>query len=447
MATVGATPKAAGAPPGEAVEGSVPETGLTLTNFASRFKTPVHLVAALMEALGGDINDDPEVVLAVPASVMLASLVELTVNGEAVLPIQQGKLSLFLKNLAKAFEPEVAPSPTAVVPALPLPAPPSDALQAKRKLSEVLDEIDDTLVSPLTTDERQACRLHHRAVTGGNPPEHATPTADQLAGLKTKLSFGSPFVSFSLFGPFGRRRLQMRKFSAQTFVDGQLQTKTLAGPGNFDSWFACWEVFRAAMIMLDAASPAALDAYGQGIRELVSIYPNHWGVIVVADELMRAENWGNISEDLADEGSLDTARPWNQILKLTAFGSGQKAHWWDMHVIYPCGSRSSTKINEASHLDGAASHSKNKRQRSNDFAGSFTSSASCLNWNRGACAPFGECPNGHAHVCSSCGGPHRAIACGPGGRDLSKGNNDNGKGGGNKKSHNNRRGGGKGSKF
>ena len=76
------------------------------------------------------------------------------------------------------------------------------------------------------------------------------------------------------------------------------------------------------MIMVGAASPSTLDKYARGIEELVTLSPNAWGIISVADETMRAERW-----DICKEGP--KALPsWDEVINQMAFGFGNSpSHW------------------------------------------------------------------------------------------------------------------------
>ena len=188
-------------------------------------------------------------------------------------------------------------------------------------------------------------------------------------------------MDFALFGPYGRRAAVLQRFEAQVFVDGALHTKRMKGPSNFDSWLACWQVFRAAMLMCKAASPATLDGYAEGIRQLITLFPTHWGTISRADEAIRSEKWGILSEkmfaDSAKEHGMGRPEmncprcfkwfsgghpsegsgcpscnaglvaghipPWDIILRATQFGTTDTSsaaaglkHWWDLHVVHPC---------------------------------------------------------------------------------------------------------------
>ena len=81
------------------------------------------------------------------------------------------------------------------------------------------------------------------------------------------------------------------RFTAQVFVHGELVTRQLRGPGSYSGWRASWGVFRAAMIMVNGASPSTLDRYARGIEELVALFPHAWGIVSLADETTRAERW------------------------------------------------------------------------------------------------------------------------------------------------------------
>ena len=174
-------------------------------------------------------------------------------------------------------------------------------------------------------------REFHRNVTGGDPPDHERPTAEQLSALSHRLGSGkAPFADFAVFGPYRRRQTKLLRFTAQVFAHGELVTRQLRGPGSFQGWRAGWGVFRAAMIMINGASPATLDRYARGIEELVTLYPHAWGIISLADETMRAERWDIVKEGLGAGGS------WEDVISGSAFGFGNScARWWFIHVLGP----------------------------------------------------------------------------------------------------------------
>ena len=130
----------------------------------------------------------------------------------------------------------------------------------------------------------------------------------------------------------------MRRVESQVFIDSELKTRILVGPFTFNAWSASFQVFRAAMLMLEAASPQILDDYHESIRELTILHPNSWGVIYIADEMNRSEQWDAVKEACEDEETVLSSSPWNDIIARTTLGKaiGEDAHWWWTHVTAPC---------------------------------------------------------------------------------------------------------------
>merc|ERR1712194_853828 len=99
-------------------------------------------------------------------------------------------------------------------------------------------------------------------------------------------------------------------------------------------------VFRATMISLVEISPATLDDYERGIGQLVTLFPQHWGIIFCCDVLTRSERWNEIAEGLKESGSWPADRPWDKVMKLTTYGGEESTiaqqHWWSHRVIFPC---------------------------------------------------------------------------------------------------------------
>ena len=149
----------------------------------------------------------------------------------------------------------------------------------------------------------------------------------------------SPYADFAIFQPHGRRLAKHHKFDAQIFVDGKLTTRALKGPSDFPSWKSCWEVFRATMVSLLTVSPATLDGYERGISHLVDLYPQPWGMIFCADEILRSEIWQSVAEALQDKGEWPAVRPWDFVIKVTTYGGAEATQamilWWFTHVAAP----------------------------------------------------------------------------------------------------------------
>ena len=198
---------------------------------------------------------------------------------------------------------------------------------------------------------------------GGHPPDYERPTTDPLICLNAKLKAGKcPYADFAVFGPHGERYAKERKFTAQVWVMDALTEKQLHGPTSFGMWKRHWRVFRAAMIMCQAASPAALDAYARGVEELVTRYPNCWGLIFFSEETTRSERWARIKEEFDDVHSPDPPKayrpeqPWDYIISHSSFGSreGLLDHWWDQHVKHPASLAPKDGFNFLQTIEGTA---------------------------------------------------------------------------------------------
>ena len=119
------------------------------------------------------------------------------------------------------------------------------------------------------------------------------------------------------------------------------------GPANFDAWVACWLIFRACMIMLNAASPATFDFYERGIRKLHKMFPNRWGMLMVADELVRLEQWSVLQEEaiLCAPAGYDPKKPWNTLIRNSVYGNPTNAlaQWWYDNFVFPADHGGSAK--------------------------------------------------------------------------------------------------------
>ena len=109
------------------------------------------------------------------------------------------------------------------------------------------------------------------------------------------------------------------------------------------------------MVSLLEVTPSTLDSYQRGIGRLVQMYPQQWGVIFCADELLRSEMWSDIAEDLIDRGVFPELRPWDEVLRISTFGGAETTHamtaWWNEHVVYPC-QQASSPINFVQKVEG-----------------------------------------------------------------------------------------------
>ena len=155
------------------------------------------------------------------------------------------------------------PLPVAAPPVAVAPAVAARPLYDERlKTSMFIDQADDSYYLPLSGEVVNRYRAVYVDKMGGDPDQHVRPTSEQLGGLVAKLSRGkAPYVDLGLFGPHGGRTHRLRKFSTHVIIDGEMTSKQVEAPRTYEAWLASWDVFRAAMIMLDGSSIAPLDAY------------------------------------------------------------------------------------------------------------------------------------------------------------------------------------------
>ena len=402
-------------------------------------KVPATVVQSLLVYLKAEDTTEPAHLAFIPDSDLDAAVLNAKIEGESLSALQKGQMNYFIKFLREVMNHAGAPPPGAAASGTSLAAPPPEA--EKRKISDVLDQVDDGPYQPLPAEKVAALRQFHRDVTGGDPPDNERPTAEQLSALVHRIGSGkAPYADFAVFGPYGRRQAKIMRFTAQVFVAGELVTHQLKGPSSYASWRASWNVFRAAMIMANGASPATLDRYSRGIEELTTLFPHAWGIIALADETMRAERW-----DITMENSKGEAT-WEDIIARTAYGSdGPFAHWWYMHVVGPLttGARQATSTIAAiegtvpamhvlgppagAAFSGGSSSGKAKRRGGR---GSPSESGMCVRFNAGNCNTP-NCPMNHA--CSGCGGRFplvRCWACNPSLKAKGKGKGSSTGGGG-----------------
>ena len=356
-ASAPAAPVAAGAPP-KAME-TVSDSSPDYLALAREFKVKEDLVKILFEALGAELDVDIEDLLAIPQALVDNTLTNLkkTVDGTptALSPLESGSVAKYMTKLRTRFAPSTGvPSAPSLAPPASAPAPPETG--TKRKISEVVDQMDDRPFDVPDADECRRLRENFKKVCGGKPSEQETPTAEQMGALKAKMDKRSaPYCDFAIFGPNGRRMSKIRRFEAQVFVDNELRQKVLRGPSDFRAWTDSWRVFRTAMISLKAAAPQTLDDYFRGIEQLTVLYPHAWGLIFCADELMRSEGWDKIREELEDDREWPENLPWNKVIQMSTYGRGDpdRQHWWFTHVIAPATTGGGGRATVAQ-LDGCA---------------------------------------------------------------------------------------------
>ena len=193
------------------------------------------------------------------------------------------------------------------------------------------------------------------------------------------------------------------------------------------------------MVSLGAASEGACHAYCKGLKELVTLFPGRWSQHVVTDVIVRTERWNYLHEQAVREKpvGLIAEAPWDFVVEASAYGSRlspDQAHWWNTRVIIPNtvspaasaasltiaameGGRGSVAgIGPETAGSAARSRSPPRRQPNRPAQQRNDDKEPCDNWNRGVgkcknVAPRSLCKAGRVHLCSLCGGGHKASEC------------------------------------
>ena len=399
--------------------------------FAAAVGVPQNVAESILDVLG-DLDLTLEDFAYIDDEDYQAVVGSFTINGSAPGPIQKAQAK---KLMAKARATVLAPTSSIASSAPPPAAPVAPAVLTQLKISSFVDQASEMAFALLTPDQLAPYRAKYENVFHVPPPLNQRPTDEQLSALKALLATGrTPYVDFAIFGPFDEVEAKHRKFTEQVFVDGALQTRLLHGPSSYSAWEACWKVYRAAMVMLDQASVGALDAYAEGIRQLVLTY-SEWGCISRADVTMRSVQWSIVKEEMdrAKPQGYDAMKPWDHIICKTAFGSeGPRAHWWWLAVVGPlsaggAAASSGAALGRVDRLEGRVHQeqpSKKQKGANNGGGNSLNPSSKgkgapkgnkqakeiCYDWNNGGCAD-GPCPNGRQHICRHCRQPHRGNGC------------------------------------
>jgi hypothetical protein len=138
------------------------------------------------------------------------------------------------------------------------------------KLDQILDPSLSAVLRPLDTVRIRTAYDQYIAKFGANPEEGIDPTPDQLSAVAHVLADDRiPYANFAYFGPHGKRLLEKLTFLSFVLLpSGQWQRQELEGPPSYDTWWSCWRVYRACMLLLEAADAENLDNYAEHIRSL-----------------------------------------------------------------------------------------------------------------------------------------------------------------------------------
>ena len=142
--------------------------------------------------------------------------------------------------------------------------------ERKLKLSNVLDQSDDSEFQVLPEGMRAKWHQQYLDTMGGPPEEDCEPMGEQLSALYKKVfeMQGPPYCDFGIFVPYGRKQLRSSKFRAHVLTPSGYVMKEIPGPTNFPMWRASFRVYKTALIMLDIISVANLMSYEGFIERL-----------------------------------------------------------------------------------------------------------------------------------------------------------------------------------
>ena len=114
-------------------------------------------------------------------------------------------------------EPQVSPT------ASPSPKATSSATSRKIKLNQVVSQVDETEIEPLSEADLLIMFARYEALfgKGQRPPNNREPTSEQLAALRSliasKASNQVPYADFAIFSSYGTRIQKKLRFQGLTF--------------------------------------------------------------------------------------------------------------------------------------------------------------------------------------------------------------------------------------
>lgn len=209
------------------------------------------------------------------------------------------------------------------------------------KMSSLVDQTDESELLPPEIDQVNQWHSRYVLTMGALPEECEEPSAAQLAALNKMVKGGQPpYVDFAVWLPFGRRSEKSHKFRVYVPLgNGEIQVREQPGPANFQAWTASWRVFKAAAIMLDIITLAALSRYEKAIERLVLQWPACWGLIGAAEDKARSERWMRLQRRvIADKDAGRTVpsdwmsdKPWSALMVLLA----TDLEFWSEQVHIP----------------------------------------------------------------------------------------------------------------
>ena len=213
------------------------------------------------------------------------------------------------------------------------------------KMNQLVDQMDETELTPPTKNELQKWSTAYIAVMGSAALEEEEPSEGQLAALHKKVYVlgQPPYCDFAVWQPFNRRSMKTQKFRTYwPLGDGSFLMKELPGPQNLQQWLLSYRVFKVAAISLDICSLASLQLYEKTIERLVLQWPRCWGLIAMAEDKGRSEKLDKWRRKyLQDEANgarvpadWNEEKPWTTCLRALATDE----EYWSEQVRHPAAS-------------------------------------------------------------------------------------------------------------
>ena len=220
------------------------------------------------------------------------------------------------------------------------------------KCSSVIDQADETDIKHLTPSELAGVFQSHIDTVGAEPLEECLPSSEHISVLRGRVvgRGEGPYANFSSLTPFGRRvqkLLRLRSWFLQQ--DGTYKPIDVPGPPGFESWYACFRVFCAVLLMLRYPSGrcvmklASIEAYFEAFRKLASLHPESCHLCATAEDRCRGEHFAQLRRDLmrasaSGPGSsvlfgveFDPECPWDALF----FEASRDDRFWDAEVRRP----------------------------------------------------------------------------------------------------------------
>ena len=327
---------------------------------------------------------------------------------------------------APQLQPGVVSQP---LPATGVGGPPSRRL----KLAAVLDPTLDAEVVPIPQNELVAMYRDYSAKFGDQPGPDYDPTPDQIAALAQVSQAGAvPYADFSIFGPFGHRRLRKQAFTSYTLnaATGEWSKKEQPGPPGFHDWYQTGKTYRCTMLLLGLCDAERLDSYSEHIRNFVTQFGEEtWFLIYRADVRMRSEQLERIRRALRENPAhgYTEANPWGACFTAAT----KDSDFWTRELVtsatlWLSGNKQRSQGREAE--QALETPVKRKTRAKRKYSGDDRSQKGsdglyvlnrkgieiCRAFGEGKCGSEkaqGKCKNGRSHQCSRCLGPHPLHKC------------------------------------